>query len=112
MGRGKSASFSVQKTQSTLGFSKGGNLLQRIGYRPMEGLRNQTDGVLSHSRKLLPPLGLEGQRVVLLEPGIWDHLVGAAVRVDLPMGAGSMDLCPVVAGIQSDGDLKLREREK
>ena len=50
--------------------------------------------------------------MVLLEPGISDHLVGAAVRVDLPMGAGSMDLCPVVAGIQSDGDLKLREREK
>ena len=51
--------------------------------------------------------------MVLPEPGIWDHLVGAATRVDLPTDARSMeDHVPRQLAIQSDDDLRPREREK
>lgn len=50
--------------------------------------------------------------MMLSEPGIWYHLVGAATRVDLPTDARSMeDHVPRQLAIQSDDDLS-RERER
>lgn len=73
-------------------------------------LTNRDSSKFINSRKLLPPIGLEGQRVMLSEPGIWYHLVGAAIRVDLPTDARSMeDHVPRQLAIQSDEDLS-RER--